>query len=169
MENIGFVGTGAMGSALLSRLKLANIKALAFDIAPSGLAAARAEGAEIAASAESGGASIDAYRRGRAHRPGSSRLHFGPGRRSRRRGAGSAGVAPQHNPPRHHEEGGRSWRRQEGQRHRRLHDSGAQHGAPGRLDIPRRRTKSIFRPRQTASTEHGQGCRLYGAAGLTAT
>ena len=52
MENIGFVGTGAMGSALLSRLKLANIKALAFDIAPSGLAAARAEGAAIAASAK---------------------------------------------------------------------------------------------------------------------
>ena len=52
MENIGFVGTGAMGSALLSRLKLANIKALAFDIAPSGLATARAEGAEIAASAK---------------------------------------------------------------------------------------------------------------------
>lgn len=52
MENIGFVGTGAMGSALLSRLKLANIKALAFDIAPSALAAARAEGAEIAASAK---------------------------------------------------------------------------------------------------------------------
>jgi 3-hydroxyisobutyrate dehydrogenase-like beta-hydroxyacid dehydrogenase len=52
MENIGFVGTGAMGSALLSRLKLANVKALAFDIAPSGLAAARAEGAEIAASAK---------------------------------------------------------------------------------------------------------------------
>jgi 3-hydroxyisobutyrate dehydrogenase-like beta-hydroxyacid dehydrogenase len=52
MENIGFVGTGAMGSALLSRLKLANVKALAFDIAPSGVAAARAEGAEIAPSAK---------------------------------------------------------------------------------------------------------------------
>jgi 3-hydroxyisobutyrate dehydrogenase-like beta-hydroxyacid dehydrogenase len=52
MENIGFVGTGAMGSALLSRLKLANIKALAFDVAASGVTAARAEGAEIAASAK---------------------------------------------------------------------------------------------------------------------
>jgi 3-hydroxyisobutyrate dehydrogenase-like beta-hydroxyacid dehydrogenase len=52
MENIGFVGTGAMGSALLSRLKLANVKAVAFDIAPSGIAAARAEGAEIAPSAK---------------------------------------------------------------------------------------------------------------------
>jgi 3-hydroxyisobutyrate dehydrogenase-like beta-hydroxyacid dehydrogenase len=52
MENIGFVGTGAMGSALLSRLKLAKVKALAFDIAASGMAAARAEGAEIAPSAK---------------------------------------------------------------------------------------------------------------------
>ena len=52
METIGFVGTGAMGSALLSRLKLADIKALAFDIAPAALDAARAEGAEIAASAK---------------------------------------------------------------------------------------------------------------------
>jgi 3-hydroxyisobutyrate dehydrogenase-like beta-hydroxyacid dehydrogenase len=52
MEKIGFVGTGAMGSALLSRLKLANVKALAFDIAPSAMDAARAEGAETAASAK---------------------------------------------------------------------------------------------------------------------
>jgi 3-hydroxyisobutyrate dehydrogenase-like beta-hydroxyacid dehydrogenase len=52
MENIGFVGTGAMGSALLCRLKLANVKALAFDIAVSGMVAARAEGAEIAPSAK---------------------------------------------------------------------------------------------------------------------
>jgi 3-hydroxyisobutyrate dehydrogenase-like beta-hydroxyacid dehydrogenase len=52
MEKIGFVGTGAMGSALLSRLKLAHIKALAFDIAPAALEAARAEGAEIASSAK---------------------------------------------------------------------------------------------------------------------
>lgn len=52
MEKIGFVGTGAMGSALLSRLRLANTKALAFDIAPAGLEAARAEGAEVAPSAK---------------------------------------------------------------------------------------------------------------------
>jgi 3-hydroxyisobutyrate dehydrogenase-like beta-hydroxyacid dehydrogenase len=52
MEKIGFVGTGAMGSALLSRLKLANIKAVAFDVAPAGLEAARAEGAEVAPSAK---------------------------------------------------------------------------------------------------------------------
>src|SRR5918996_3510840 len=52
MENIGFVGTGAMGSALLSRLKLANVKALAFDIAPSGVSAARAESAEVVSSAK---------------------------------------------------------------------------------------------------------------------
>ena len=52
MEKIGFVGTGAMGSALLSRLKLANVQALAFDIAPKAMEAARAEGAETAQSAK---------------------------------------------------------------------------------------------------------------------
>jgi 3-hydroxyisobutyrate dehydrogenase len=52
MEKIGFVGTGAMGSALLSRLKLANVTALAFDIAPAALEAARKEGAETASSAK---------------------------------------------------------------------------------------------------------------------
>lgn len=52
MEKIGFVGTGAMGSALLSRLKLANVQALAFDIAPKAMEAARAEGAETAPSAK---------------------------------------------------------------------------------------------------------------------
>jgi len=52
MEKIGFVGTGAMGSALLSRLKLANVKALAFDIAPAAMEAARAEGAETTTSAK---------------------------------------------------------------------------------------------------------------------
>ena len=48
METIGFVGTGAMGSALLSRLKLANVVATAFDIAPKAMEAARAEGLRIA-------------------------------------------------------------------------------------------------------------------------
>jgi 3-hydroxyisobutyrate dehydrogenase-like beta-hydroxyacid dehydrogenase len=52
MEKIGFVGTGAMGSALLSRLKLANVTALAFDIAPAALTAARKEGAETVSSAK---------------------------------------------------------------------------------------------------------------------
>jgi 3-hydroxyisobutyrate dehydrogenase-like beta-hydroxyacid dehydrogenase len=52
MERIGFVGTGAMGSALLSRLKLAGGRALAFDIAPAALEAARREGAGIAPSAK---------------------------------------------------------------------------------------------------------------------
>ena len=52
MEKIGFVGTGAMGSALLSRLKLANVAALAFDVAPVALEAARKEGAETASSAK---------------------------------------------------------------------------------------------------------------------
>jgi 3-hydroxyisobutyrate dehydrogenase-like beta-hydroxyacid dehydrogenase len=52
MEKIGFVGTGAMGSALLSRLKLARVAATAFDISPKAMEAARAEGAETAPSAK---------------------------------------------------------------------------------------------------------------------
>src|SRR5918996_104843 len=52
MEKIGFVGTGAMGSALLSRLKLTNVVATAFDIAPTAMEAARKEGAETAPSAK---------------------------------------------------------------------------------------------------------------------
>ena len=52
MEKIGFVGTGAMGSALLSRLKLANVVATAFDVAPRAMEAARAEGAQTAPSAK---------------------------------------------------------------------------------------------------------------------
>lgn len=45
MEKIGFVGTGAMGSALLSRLKLSSVPAVSFDIASKAQEAARAEGA----------------------------------------------------------------------------------------------------------------------------
>jgi 3-hydroxyisobutyrate dehydrogenase-like beta-hydroxyacid dehydrogenase len=52
MEKIGFVGTGAMGSALLSLLKLANVAAVAFDIESSAMEAARKEGAETAPSAK---------------------------------------------------------------------------------------------------------------------
>src|SRR6266550_536356 len=52
MEKNGFVGTGAMGSALLSRLKLAGGSAIAFDIAPAALEAARKEGAETVSSAK---------------------------------------------------------------------------------------------------------------------
>ena len=52
MEKIGFVGTGAMGSALLSRLKVANVHATAFDIAPAAMEAARKEGAQTATSAK---------------------------------------------------------------------------------------------------------------------
>jgi 3-hydroxyisobutyrate dehydrogenase-like beta-hydroxyacid dehydrogenase len=52
MEKIGFVGTGAMGSALLSRLKLANVVATAFDIAPKAMETARAEGAQTSPSAK---------------------------------------------------------------------------------------------------------------------
>jgi 3-hydroxyisobutyrate dehydrogenase-like beta-hydroxyacid dehydrogenase len=52
MEKIGFVGTGAMGSALLSRLKLANVPATAFDISPAAMEAARKEGAQTTTSAK---------------------------------------------------------------------------------------------------------------------
>jgi 3-hydroxyisobutyrate dehydrogenase-like beta-hydroxyacid dehydrogenase len=52
MEKIGFVGTGAMGSALLSRLRLADVQATAFDIAPAAMEAARKEGAQTAPSAK---------------------------------------------------------------------------------------------------------------------
>jgi 2-hydroxy-3-oxopropionate reductase len=52
MEKIGFVGTGAMGSALLSRLKLANVASVSFDIAPQAMAAARAEGSQTLGSAK---------------------------------------------------------------------------------------------------------------------
>ncbi len=52
MEKIGFVGTGAMGCALLSRLKLANVAAVAYDIAPAAMKAAGVEGAQSAPSAK---------------------------------------------------------------------------------------------------------------------
>jgi len=52
MEKIGFVGTGAMGTALLSRLKLAGITATAFDIASEAMERACAEGAEVLPSAK---------------------------------------------------------------------------------------------------------------------
>ena len=52
MEKIGFVGTGAMGTALLSRLKIAGVPATAFDIVPQALEQAKALGTEPAASAK---------------------------------------------------------------------------------------------------------------------
>lgn len=52
MERIGFVGTGNMGSALLSRLKLANVSAVSFDIAAAAQEAARQEGAQTLGSAK---------------------------------------------------------------------------------------------------------------------
>jgi 3-hydroxyisobutyrate dehydrogenase len=52
MERVGIVGVGAMGSALMERLKLAQVEATVFDIAPTALDAARSLGARIAASAK---------------------------------------------------------------------------------------------------------------------
>ena len=63
-----------------------------------------------------------------------------PGRRRARH----AGAAAQHHPPHHDQENCRSRRRNKGQRHRRLHDRGSQCRAPRRLDVSRRRAKSIF-------------------------
>ena len=50
MEKIGMVGVGAMGSALLERLKLAGIQAIVYDSYPPALEAARSLGAAIATS-----------------------------------------------------------------------------------------------------------------------
>jgi 3-hydroxyisobutyrate dehydrogenase-like beta-hydroxyacid dehydrogenase len=52
MEKIGIVGVGAMGSALLERLRSAKVEATAFDISPSALETARWSGASLAPSAK---------------------------------------------------------------------------------------------------------------------
>lgn len=52
MEKIGFVGTGAMGTALLSRLKIVGVPSTAFDIVPQALEQAEKLGADPAASAK---------------------------------------------------------------------------------------------------------------------
>jgi 3-hydroxyisobutyrate dehydrogenase-like beta-hydroxyacid dehydrogenase len=52
MEKIGFVGTGAMGSALLSRLKIAGVTVTAYDIAPQALEEAKSLGSQTVASAK---------------------------------------------------------------------------------------------------------------------
>jgi 3-hydroxyisobutyrate dehydrogenase-like beta-hydroxyacid dehydrogenase len=48
MERVGMVGVGAMGSALLERLKLAGVQPIVYDIDPAALEKAGASGAEIA-------------------------------------------------------------------------------------------------------------------------
>ena len=52
METVGFVGTGMMGTALLSRLQLVPMSTTAFDIVREALEQAKALGAEPAASAK---------------------------------------------------------------------------------------------------------------------
>ncbi|HKR59414.1 MAG TPA: NAD(P)-dependent oxidoreductase [Pyrinomonadaceae bacterium] len=52
METVGFVGTGAMGTALLSRLQLVPVSSRAFDVLPAALEQAKALGAEPATSAK---------------------------------------------------------------------------------------------------------------------
>lgn len=51
MEKIGMIGTGAMGLALLERLKLAGVDAVCFDAYPAALERARALGMRATASA----------------------------------------------------------------------------------------------------------------------
>jgi 3-hydroxyisobutyrate dehydrogenase len=51
MEQVGIVGVGAMGSALLERLKIAGVQATVYDIDPAALEAARSQGARVANSA----------------------------------------------------------------------------------------------------------------------
>jgi 3-hydroxyisobutyrate dehydrogenase-like beta-hydroxyacid dehydrogenase len=51
MEKIGIVGVGAMGSALLERLKLAGVQPAVYDIDPAALESARSLGAHVASSA----------------------------------------------------------------------------------------------------------------------
>ncbi len=53
MEKVGIVGVGAMGSALLERLKLVDVEATAFDIAPSAVDVARSMGAQVVPSSKS--------------------------------------------------------------------------------------------------------------------
>lgn len=48
MEQVGMIGVGAMGSALLERLKLAGVQATVYDVDPAALEAARSNGARIA-------------------------------------------------------------------------------------------------------------------------
>jgi 3-hydroxyisobutyrate dehydrogenase-like beta-hydroxyacid dehydrogenase len=52
MEQIGMVGVGAMGSALLARLKLAGVQATVYDIDATVLEVARSEGSRAARSAD---------------------------------------------------------------------------------------------------------------------
>src|SRR5437867_5205616 len=51
METIGIVGVGAMGSALLERMRLSQVEPLAYDIDQAAMESARAGGAEPAGSA----------------------------------------------------------------------------------------------------------------------
>jgi 3-hydroxyisobutyrate dehydrogenase len=50
MEQVGMIGVGAMGSALLERLKIAGVQATVYDIDPAALEAARSMGARVAGS-----------------------------------------------------------------------------------------------------------------------
>jgi len=50
MERVGLLGVGAMGTALLERLRLAGVQPIAYDIDPAAVDRARALGADIAES-----------------------------------------------------------------------------------------------------------------------
>ena len=74
MEKIGFVGTGAMGTALLSRLKIAGVSATAFDIVPEALEQAKNWGPSLR-HRQKQSLKIDPDRRCCPHRSRSARLY----------------------------------------------------------------------------------------------
>jgi 3-hydroxyisobutyrate dehydrogenase-like beta-hydroxyacid dehydrogenase len=58
-SRVGLVGVGAMGRALLHRLRLANVNVQAFDISAESLSAARSAGAECVGSAAEAAANVE--------------------------------------------------------------------------------------------------------------
>lgn len=66
MERVGMIGAGAMGLALLERLKLAGVRATVYDSHPPALEAARA-GLRDRTERSRCRETVDAYRRRRTH------------------------------------------------------------------------------------------------------
>ena len=166
MEKIGFVGTGAMGSALLSRLKLANVQATAFDIAPAAMEAARKEGAQTATSAKAvaqASTIVDVV-----VRTDQEVLDCTMGKDGILEGAAPGTLVLLHSTirPTTTKKNCRSRRRNKGLRDRRLHDGSSQRRTTRRTNFPRRRAKGTFRSCQTTPAEHGQGRGSYGPARL---
>ncbi len=95
METIGMIGTGAMGLALLERLKLAGVgEVVCYDAYAPALAEARQLGFTAVANVAEVAKRADAHRCRGAHGPRHARLHAGPNGVIRSGGAGHARVAP---------------------------------------------------------------------------